>query len=84
MELSEFVNEVISLKNKVITDEVFLLIQNDKNLMQKYLRLVEEKGLDVVNRFIGKMVKEKYGLINEKDRNLEPKSTLISSHQEFE
>ena len=82
MEISKFADEVISCKNKTITDEVFLLIQNDKQLMQKYLRLVQEKGLDAVNQQIGKKVKEKYNLKND-DRNKEPLSTLISSYQQF-
>jgi hypothetical protein len=33
----DFADEVIRQKNKSITDEIFLLIQNDKDLMQKYL-----------------------------------------------
>jgi hypothetical protein len=83
MEISNFVDEVISCKNKTITDEVFLLIQNNKDLMQKYLRLVHEKGLDVVNRHIGKAVWRKYNLTPDDGRNMQPESTLISSYQEF-
>jgi hypothetical protein len=84
MEIKDFVDEVISNKNKTITDEVFLLIQNNKDFMQKYFRLVQENGLDVVNRFIGQAVWRKYNLTPDEGRNMEPKSTLISSHQEFE
>jgi hypothetical protein len=83
MEIKNLVDEVIAYKNKTITDEVFLLIQNNNGFMQKYLRLVQEKGLDTVNRQIGKMVMQKYGLTPDDGRNNEPKSTLISSHQEF-
>jgi hypothetical protein len=84
MEIKEFVDKVISCKNKSITDEVFLLIQQDRELMKDYLRLVETKGLDVVNRHIGKMVMQKYTLTKADLRNGESESTLISSHQEFE
>ena len=85
MEIKEFVEEVIARKNKTITDEVFLLIQNDRDFMKKYLVLVQEKGLGVVNRHIGKMIMSKYGLTYDDDtRNSEPKSTLISSYKEFE
>ena len=85
MEIKDFVDEVIAYKNKSITDEVFLLIQNNKNLMQKYLQLVQEKGLGVVNRHIGQAVWQKYGLTPETGNiNTEPQSTLISSHQKFE
>jgi predicted AlkP superfamily phosphohydrolase/phosphomutase len=84
MEIKNLVDEVISRKNKTITDEVFLLIQNDRGFMREYLELVREKGLDVVNRHIGKMVMTRYGLSHEDRRNTEPESTLISSHTEFE
>jgi hypothetical protein len=85
MEINDFIDEVISCKNKTITDEVFLLIQNNKDFMQKYLQLVQEKGLGVVNRHIGRAVWRKYDLTPDAGCiNIEPKSTLISSHQEFE
>ena len=83
MDIKDLVDDVIAYKNKTITDEVFLLIQNNKGFMQKYLQLVHEKGLDVVNRHIGKMVMTKYGLTPDEGRNADPTSTLISSHQEF-
>ena len=85
MGIKDFVDEVISYKNKTITDEVFLLIQNNKNFIKKYLQLVEEKGLDVINRHIGQAVWRKYNLTPETGRiNTKPESTLISSYQEFE
>jgi len=83
MEIKVLVDKVIAHKNKKITDEFFLLIQNDRIFMQEYLELVHEKGLDVVNRHIGKMVMQKYNLTPDEGRNTEPKSTLISTHQEF-
>ena len=84
MEIKEFVDEVIALKNKTITDEVFLLIQKERDLMQKYLQLVHEKGVQTVNQNIGKMVMTKYDLTPDAGRNNNPESTLIStSHQEF-
>lgn len=82
--ISNFVNDVIARKNKSITDEVFLLIQNNREFMQRYFRLIEKEGLDNINRRIGKLIKEKYNLKNDEQRNNEPLSTLISSHQEFE
>ena len=85
MEIKDLVDEVIALKNKTITDEVFVLIQNNRNFMQKYLELVHEKGIKTVNQHIGKMVMNKYGLTPDLGRNYEPQSTLISiSHQEFQ
>jgi hypothetical protein len=84
MEIRNLVDKVISRKNKTITDEVFLLIQNDRGFMREYLDLVREKGLDVVNRHIGKMVMTRYGLTHDEGRNTEPESTLISSHTKFD
>ena len=78
----DFADEVIRQKNKSITDEIFLLIQNDKDLMQKYLQLVEKHHLSPVNTQIGKHVKKAYGLKNA-ERNKEPLSTLIKGYQEF-
>ena len=83
MDIKALVDKVIACKNKTITDEVFLLIQNNKDFMQEYLGLVHEKGLDVVNRHIGKMVMQNYHLTPDNGRNTKPKSTLISSYQEF-
>jgi hypothetical protein len=85
MEIKELVEEVIACKNKTITDEVFLLIQKNRDFMQKYLQLVHEKGVQTVNQQIGKMVMTKYGLTPDTGRNSDPQSTLIaSSHQEFQ
>ena len=83
MDIKELADEVIAAKNKTITDEVFLLIQNNRDFMQKYLQLVHEKGVKTVNQHIGKMVMQKYGLTTDVERNNEPESTLITSHQEF-
>jgi hypothetical protein len=83
MEIKDLVDKVISRKNKRITDEVFLLIQSERPFMREYLELVHEKGLDVVNRHIGKMVMQRYGLTPDEGRNEAPESPLISSYQEF-
>ena len=85
MEIKDLVDEVIAQKNKTITDEVFLLIQKNRDFMQKYLQLVHEKGVQTVNQHIGKMVMTKYNLTPDTGRNTEPESTLIAdSHQEFQ
>jgi hypothetical protein len=81
--IQQFAESVISQKNKSITDEVFLLIQNDRNLMHEYLRLVESEGLDQVNQQIGVAVKLSYNLTNDNCREDQPVSTLIMSHQCF-
>ena len=80
--ISLFAEKVINLFSKRITDEVFLMIENDKELLQEYLRLVSDTKLDTVNQTIGKKVKQRYQLTNA-DRNNKPKSKLIKSHQKF-
>ena len=83
----EIAEKAINIMNKKITDEIFLIIQNDRTLMQEYLRAVEVHGLDTVNRTIGKKVKADYFLNNlndDNDREDNPSSTLIQSHQKFE
>jgi hypothetical protein len=84
MKANELGLKAIKMLNKRITNEVFLIIQNDRELMYEYLRLVESKGLDTVNQSIGKEVKKQYGLTNIDDREDNPSCTLIQSHQKFE
>ena len=84
MTVKEIAEKAISTMNKKITNEIFILIQNDKILMHAYLRLVEKNGLDIVNMQIGKLVKESYNLININEREDNPNCTLIQSHQKFE
>jgi len=79
----QLAQEVISKMNKRITNEIFLLIQNDHRLMYEYLRAVEEKGLDTVNQQIGKAIKAQYQLIDANEREDNPSCTLIQSHQKF-
>ena len=82
--IKNIADEAISRMNKKITDEVFLIIQNDRELMQDYLRAVEIKGHDAVNRVIGKAIKTQYHLSNLNEREDNPACTLIQSHQMFE
>jgi hypothetical protein len=76
--------EAIAQMNKRITNKMFLLIQNDRKLMYKYLHAVQDNGLDTVNQQIGKAVKVQYQLINANEREDYPSCTLIQSHQKFE
>jgi rRNA processing protein Gar1 len=82
----EIAQEAIRRMNTRITNEIFLIIQNDRDLMQEYLRAVENNpgGLGTVNKTIGKKVKNSYGLVNMNDRENNPSCTLIQSHQIFE
>ena len=79
MEIREFLDEVMTLKNRRIIDDVFLFIQNDRDLMKKYLYLVQDNDLQTVNQQIGKRVETEYGLSSCGENN-EPESKLISTY----
>jgi len=83
LSINNFSSQVFNKFSKIITDQVFLMIQNDRVLMKKYLDLITAKGLGEVNRSIGKAVKNRYRLSNSDLRQKNPKSSLIQSHQEF-
>ena len=82
--IKKFTEKVLASFSKTITDQVFLSIQNDPELMHEYLRLVEAHGLTVVNQQIGKGVKLRFKLSNDDERQVRPQSTLIQSHTKFE
>ncbi|MGS0827097.1 hypothetical protein ACVBIO_14900 [Shewanella sp. 0m-8] len=70
--------------NKKLSNEIFLIIQNDRELMQAYLKAVEASGVESVNQQIGKEIKASYQLVNINKREDDPSCTLIKSHQMFE
>ena len=80
----EIADEAIAILNKKITNEIFLVIQNDSKLMYEYLRAIESVGLDTLNQSIGKEIKKAYNLKNINEREDNPSCTLIQSHQKFE
>lgn len=82
--MEKFTDKVLDKFKKSITDGVFLFIQNDRELMQEYLKLVEENGVKTVNKYIGRRIKTDYDLTNDDQREESPRSTLIKSHQIFE
>ena len=85
MSISDFSYKVIGKFNKRITNEIFLFIQNDRELMYDYLKLVEKYRLKTVNQNIGKAVKKAYKLDNlDDDREENPACTLIQTHTKFE
>jgi hypothetical protein len=81
---AEIAQKAIAKMNKRITNEIFLIIQNDRELMHEYLLAVQDSKLDTVNQQIGKAVKAQYSLVNLDEREDNPSCTLIQSHQKFE
>jgi len=80
MTLDEFKKEALSAFTKEITDIFFCFIENDRELLQKYLRVIgREADLDTTNTALGRAVKEWFKLENDGE-NEEPKSRLIRSY----
>lgn len=81
MSVDHFIDKVINKFADQITDRVFLMIQNDRELMQEYLNLVASgTNPHILNCKLGKQIKAKYNLKNV-GRCKEPKSTLIRSYE---
>ena len=84
-ELDDFKKKVIDKFTLHLTDEVFLLIQNDKELMKEYLSIISKNSsLKYVNSEIAKEIKKRFSLNNLGKKNISPKSTLIQGHEIFE
>lgn len=82
MELTEFTDKVVTQFANAITDKVFSMVQNDPELLREYQRLVSNRGIDTVNRHIGRIVKMHFHLKDDnRKRNWNPRSGLIRSHQ---
>jgi len=79
MTLEKFQERLFKKFESEITDQIFLLIENDKELMQDYLKTVGENGFKNVNQTIGKSIKDRYNLGNLEEEH-SPKSKLIQSY----
>lgn len=78
--MEQFIKKVLSRFTDNITDRIFLMIQNDSELMGEYLNLLdrhkENIDLDTLNSNIGKYIKNYLNLDNIGESK-KPKSTLI-------
>ena len=78
--MNEFIKKVLNKFTDDITDKVFLMIQEDKDLMKEYLDLLDRHknniDLDTLNSNIGKSIRIYLNLDNIYESR-EPKSTLI-------
>ncbi|MBI5877383.1 MAG: hypothetical protein HZB53_07015 [Chloroflexi bacterium] len=63
-----------------VTDQVFVAIETNPSQLRLYKSAVKEKGQDVVNKRIGKLVKKLTGL-NNLGRCNSPRSKLIKSYE---
>ncbi len=83
--MQEFIRKVLNKFALDITDKIFLLIQNDHELMGEYLTLISNKKsaentAHGLNSQIGRAVREKFNLDNCGNSN-KPKSTLIEDYK---
>lgn len=83
-DLQKFKEKTIKKFSSTITDSVFLMIQNDKELMKEYLLLLEKHKLNILNSSLAKEIKKRYNLENKDLKNISPKSNLIQTFEVFE
>ncbi|MDR2009033.1 MAG: hypothetical protein LBQ22_00945 [Bacteroidales bacterium] len=79
MTAKEFAEKVVEKFCIELTDQLFLYIENDKELMQDYLRVITEEGLHKTNQDLGADFKELFFVDNlgETDK---VKSKLIKTY----
>ncbi len=84
--LLEFCDEVLNEFRNNITDAVFCYLQNDKELMRKYLALVRnlDKGKQTINSQLAQAITREFGLKSTKRIKETPNSVLIESFSELE
>lgn len=80
--MKNFTKKTLDRFSREITDQVFVFIQNDRELMHDYLNLLSNHNLKNLNSSIAKAVKARYGLTNKTRKGI-PKSSLIQSYEEF-
>lgn len=83
-DFEEFSDKLMENVTSNLTDIVFQIIENDRELLHDYMLLLQNNKLNVLNSNIAKMVKKRFNLSNADLRNAQPKSKLIQSYQEFD
>lgn len=85
VEIADFKRKVLDKFCEVLTDQVFLMIEQDRNLLHEYMLLIaKNKSLSNINSQIAKEVKKRFYLENKHQENKNPKSKLIQAHEKFE
>lgn len=77
MKISAFNDLVLLRFTQELTDRVFLMIQEDRELMQLYLDAVGEYGKQTVNSHLAKAIGERFGASGQDQWPAEPKALLI-------
>jgi hypothetical protein len=81
---SIFAEKVLKQFTEVITDNVFLYIQNNEELLQDYLDAISTSKRQTVNALIGKMIAKRFEVANDIDEKgntirKNPQSVLIKT-----
>jgi hypothetical protein len=85
IEIKEFKQKVMDKFCEELTDQVFLMIEQDRNLLHEYMLLIaQNKSLSNINSQIAKAVKNRFDLDNKHQENKNPNSKLIQAHERFE
>lgn len=82
MDIKDFTTQILEKFTEQLTDQVFLFIENDRELMSAYLHTVEEKNLNYVNSEIAKAIKAKFVLDVDGECKA-PQSKLIQGYTKF-
>lgn len=83
MTVAQIAETAIARLNEHLTDSIFQIIQEDHELMTAYMTAVSDTDWGSVNRTIGRIIKDRYGLKN-LGRSEAPVSTIIKSYTQFE
>jgi hypothetical protein len=84
MSIANFTDKLLEEFDKNMTDQVFLFIESNRDLMKAYLHTVAEyDDLKVVNSQIAQAICKHYNRISTNKSNNAPKSKLIQSFEEF-
>lgn len=78
--------EVFPKFEKEITDQIFLFIENDKELLNQYHDVLSEseaRQLKCVHSNIAQMIADRYGLEKNGVKVNEPKSKLIQTYSQL-
>lgn len=80
-EKNDFFQKVLDDFTLNITDRIFLMIENDAELMRRYLELRDQYGKNINNE-LGKKIKEYYELENLEE--VDAKSKIIKKYMQHE
>jgi hypothetical protein len=79
-DVSEFVDKAIREFRENLTDGLFLFIENDRELMQRYLELMEAgHSRKEIHSQLGKQVVQAFSLTNQPISSARPRSSLITT-----